>query len=138
MKFEHITLGQRVLFGAGRAAEHVAQEAARLSARNIMCITSEFERPFAETAMSLAEVTLWHTDVVQHVPVETAAKARQAASDAGIDLIVCVGGGSTTGLAKAVALTTGHPHRRCAHHLRGFRSHERVGPDGKRDQDNRC
>jgi maleylacetate reductase len=41
--------------------------------------------------------------------VETADKARKAASDAGIDLIVCVGGGSTTGLAKAVALTTGIP-----------------------------
>ncbi|MEV5050088.1 maleylacetate reductase [Arthrobacter sp. LAR12-1-1.1] len=109
MKFEHITLGQRVLFGAGRAAEHVAQEAARLGARNIMCITSEFERPFAETALSLAGVGLWHTDVVQHVPAETADKARKAASDAGIDLIVCVGGGSTTGLAKAVALTTGIP-----------------------------
>lgn len=109
MKFEHITLGQRVLFGAGRAAEHVALETARLSARNIMCITSEFERPFAETALSLAEVTVWHTDVVQHVPAETADKARKAASDAGIDLIVCVGGGSTTGLAKAVALTTGIP-----------------------------
>ena len=109
MKFEHITLGQRVLFGAGRAAEHVAQEAARLGARNIMCITSEFERPFAETALSLADVALWHTDVVQHVPAETADKARKAASDAGIDLIVCVGGGSTTGLAKAVALTTGIP-----------------------------
>lgn len=109
MKFEHITLGQRVLFGAGRAAEHVAQEADHLRARNIMCITSEFERSFADTALSLAEVTRWHTDVVQHVPVETADKARQAASDAGIDLIVCVGGGSTTGLAKAVALTTGIP-----------------------------
>ena len=109
MKFEHITLGQRVLFGAGRAAEHVAREAARLGARNIMCITSEFERPFAETALSLADVALWHTDVVQHVPAETAERARTAASDAGIDLIVCVGGGSTTGLAKAVALTTGIP-----------------------------
>lgn len=109
MKFEHITLGQRVLFGAGRAAEYVAQEAARLGARSIMCITSEFERPFAETALSLADVALWHTDVVQHVPAETADKARKAASGAGIDLIVCVGGGSTTGLAKAVALTTGIP-----------------------------
>ena len=109
MNFEHITLGQRVLFGAGRAAEHVAQEAARLSARNIMCITSEFERPYAETALSLTDVALWHTDVVQHVPAETADKARRSAAHAGIDLIVCVGGGSTTGLAKAVALTTGIP-----------------------------
>jgi maleylacetate reductase len=109
MDFEHIALGQRVLFGAGRAARHVAQEAGRLGARRIMCITSEFEQAFAETALALSEVTLWHTDVVQHVPVDTAEKARKAAADAGIDLIVCVGGGSTTGLAKGVALTTGIP-----------------------------
>ena len=109
MNFEHITLGQRVLFGAGLAARHVAQEAGRLGARRIMCITSEFEQAFAGTALALSEVTLWHTDVVQHVPVDTAEKARKAAADAAIDLIVCVGGGSTTGLAKAVALTTGIP-----------------------------
>lgn len=109
MKFEHTTLAQRVLFGAGRAAENVAQEATRLGARSIMCITSEFERPLAETALSLADVALWHTDIVQHVPTETADRARKAAFDADIDLIVCVGGGSTTGLAKAVALTSGIP-----------------------------
>jgi maleylacetate reductase len=43
------------------------------------------------------------------VPLEVAERARTAAVAAGIDLIVCVGGGSTTGLAKAVAMTTGIP-----------------------------
>ncbi|MFD1212009.1 maleylacetate reductase [Arthrobacter sp. GCM10027362] len=109
MHFEHSTLAQRVLFGSGRAAEHVAQEVARHDARNVMCIASDFERTFAETATASIEVKLWHSDVVQHVPIETAQRAREAASDAGIDLIVCIGGGSTTGLAKAVALTTGIP-----------------------------
>ncbi|EMY36206.1 maleylacetate reductase, partial [Arthrobacter crystallopoietes BAB-32] len=41
--------------------------------------------------------------------VEKAEKARAAAAEHGIDLLVCVGGGSTTGLAKAIALTTGIP-----------------------------
>lgn len=109
MHFEHRSLAQRVLFGTGRAAEHVAQEVARHEARNVMCIASDFERVFAETATASIEVKLWHSDVVQHVPIETAQRAREAASRAGIDLIVCVGGGSTTGLAKAVALTTGIP-----------------------------
>ena len=44
-----------------------------------------------------------------HVPVEVAERARAVAAEHGADVLVCVGGGSTTGLAKAVALTTGLP-----------------------------
>jgi maleylacetate reductase len=44
-----------------------------------------------------------------HVPVEVAERARRVAVEHEIDAVVCVGGGSTTGLAKAVALTTGVP-----------------------------
>jgi len=43
------------------------------------------------------------------VPVEVAGRAREAAAKHDIDALVSVGGGSTTGLAKAVALTTGLP-----------------------------
>ena len=43
------------------------------------------------------------------VPVANAERARTQASEVGADLLVSVGGGSTTGLAKAVALTTGLP-----------------------------
>lgn len=107
--FDHLTLGQRVLFGSGKAAEHVAAEVTRLGAERIMVVAAESETEIARTVMSETAVALWHDDVVMHVPVETAEKARAAAADAGIDLIVSVGGGSTTGLAKAVALTTGIP-----------------------------
>ena len=44
-----------------------------------------------------------------HVPVEVAERARAAAREHDVDVVVSVGGGSTTGLAKAVALTTGLP-----------------------------
>jgi alcohol dehydrogenase class IV len=44
-----------------------------------------------------------------HVPVEVAERARQAATANGIDALVSVGGGSTTGLAKAIAMTSGLP-----------------------------
>ena len=52
--------------------------------------------------------------VVQAAPVpfdreRTLEKVRALAADAAADLLVCVGGGSTTGLAKAVALTNGLP-----------------------------
>jgi maleylacetate reductase len=44
-----------------------------------------------------------------HVPVETAHAARQVARDRGADGCVAVGGGSTIGLGKAIALTHGLP-----------------------------
>ena len=44
-----------------------------------------------------------------HVPVEVADRAREAAAQHNVDALVSVGGGSTTGLAKAIALTTGLP-----------------------------
>ena len=49
-------------------------------------------------------VSQWH-EVVQHVPVELAERARAAVADAQADAVVCLGGGSSTGLAKAIALT---------------------------------
>ena len=107
--FDHVTLGQRVLFGSGRAAEHLAAEVKRLGAERVMVIAAKTEAEIARTVTSGIDVALVHDDVVMHVPVGTAQKARAAAAEAGIDLIVSVGGGSTTGLAKAVALTTGIP-----------------------------
>jgi alcohol dehydrogenase class IV len=43
-----------------------------------------------------------------HVPVETARAAREEARRLGADCAVAIGGGSTTGLGKAIALD-----RRC-------------------------
>jgi maleylacetate reductase len=48
-------------------------------------------------------------EVVQHVPVDLAERARAAVDAAGADAVVCVGGGSSTGLAKAIALSHALP-----------------------------
>ena len=109
LNFEHVTLGQRVLFGSGKAAENLAAEVARLGARKVMVIASEFEAPIARKVTVGIDVALNYDDVAPHVPIEKAEKARTAAAEHGIDLLVCVGGGSTTGLAKAIAMTTGLP-----------------------------
>lgn len=102
--WEHVTLRQRVLFGTGRAAEHVAAEVERLGAHRVLVVGAEFP---AVTAGLPAVARL--TDVRQHVPVADAERARAVAAESRADLVVSVGGGSTTGLAKAVALTTGLP-----------------------------
>jgi maleylacetate reductase len=46
---------------------------------------------------------------VRHVPIEVAEDARRAARAANADCCVALGGGSTVGLGKAIALTTGMP-----------------------------
>lgn len=109
MEFEHVTLGQRVLFGSGHSAGYLSGEVARRDARRVMAVASRRERPLAERVCAGIDVALWFDEVVPHVPVATAEAARRAAAEAEADLLVCVGGGSTVGLAKAVALTTGIP-----------------------------
>jgi len=46
---------------------------------------------------------------VMHVPIETAREARALARQLGADCAVAIGGGSTTGLGKAIALDSGLP-----------------------------
>ncbi|MFF2315204.1 maleylacetate reductase [Arthrobacter sp. NPDC058097] len=105
MDFEHNTLGQRVLFGTGKAASNLAAEVARRGARSVMMISSASEAARLAGVTDAIEVALHYEDVAPHVPVEKAEKARAAAAAHGIDLLVSAGGGSTTGLAKAIALT---------------------------------
>ncbi|GLB69069.1 maleylacetate reductase [Arthrobacter mangrovi] len=109
LTFEHVTLGQRVLFGTGKAADNLAAEVRRFGAQRVMVIASESEAAIAGQVTAGIEAALNYDDVAPHVPIEKAEKARTAAAEHGIDLLVCVGGGSTTGLAKAIALTTGLP-----------------------------
>lgn len=109
LNFEHVTLGQRVRFGSGQAAENLKAEVERRNARSVMVIAGERETDIAQTVAAKITPRVWHSDVVMHVPVETAETARGVATEHDVDLLVSVGGGSTTGLAKAVALTTGIP-----------------------------
>lgn len=107
MQFTHDWLPQRVRFASGGAAEALAEEVRRLDATRVMAITSDAAR--TEHVLAGVPVEVLHTDVAMHVPVETAERARGVAAEHEVDALVCVGGGSTTGLAKAVALTTGLP-----------------------------
>jgi len=109
LRFEHETLGQRIRFASGTARQALAAEVEALGARRAMVIASAAEAELAARITEGLPVALVHDEVVMHVPVPVAERAREAAARHDVDVLVSVGGGSTTGLAKAVALTTGLP-----------------------------
>jgi alcohol dehydrogenase class IV len=105
-RFTYTALPGRVVFGAG-SARGLAAEVERLGARRVLLIAAEPERDLAESLVDGVPVLARFTEVRQHVPVEIAVRARVAAE--GADALLSIGGGSTTGTAKAVALETGLP-----------------------------
>ncbi|HEX7161492.1 MAG TPA: maleylacetate reductase [Trebonia sp.] len=109
MRFVHDTLPQRVAFGSGAAAANLTSEIGSLGATRVMLIAAAAEAHLADTVAKDIPVAVLHDDVVMHVPVDVAERAREAAARHDVDVLVSVGGGSTTGLAKAVAMTTGLP-----------------------------
>ena len=109
MRFVHDNLPQRVCFGSGEAAGNLRRQIENLGASTVMVIAAKAEEGLADEITADLPVALRHDDVVMHVPADVAERAREAAATAGADALVSVGGGSTTGLAKAIALTSGLP-----------------------------
>jgi maleylacetate reductase len=103
--FVHELQSGRVVFGAG-SLKSVPSEVARLGGRRVLLISDEFVKAVAdEVADGLGNHVIRRvSEVVQHVPVELADAVSSVARSDRIDVVVCVGGGSATGLAKAVAL----------------------------------
>ena len=75
MRFVHDTLPQRVSFGSGEAAARLDREVAVLGASRVMVIASKREMDTAGTLTGNPRL-LRYDDVVMHVPVEVAARAR--------------------------------------------------------------
>ena len=100
----------RIVFGAGRVTE-VGAEVERLGGQRVMLISDGQAAAIAAvvTEQLRACLALAWDEVAQHVPVELAERARAAATAADIDCVVCIGGGSSTGLAKALALSHSMP-----------------------------
>lgn len=99
----------RVIFGRGSLAQ-VPSEARTLGSR-VMIISGRHEAD-AAAAVSAGlgdDLVAQISDVVQHVPVDVAAQATDAARAAEVGLLISIGGGSATGLAKVVARDTGLP-----------------------------
>ncbi len=100
----------RVVFGAGSLA-HLEREVQQLGARRALVLCTPEQQPLAEAiAQRLgAHAAGVYPKAVMHVPVETAQAAIAEAQRLNADCALAVGGGSTTGLGKAIALQSGLP-----------------------------
>jgi maleylacetate reductase len=100
----------RVLFGVGAIAR-LPQELERLGIRRALLLCTPGQLRLAEqAAAALGERSAGiYSGAVMHVPREVADRAREVARARGADCCVAVGGGSTIGLGKAIALVSELP-----------------------------
>ncbi|MEV0719719.1 maleylacetate reductase [Asanoa sp. NPDC050611] len=100
--------GLRVVLGSGSLRD-VPAEADRLGARRVLLVAGGSAAAHGDTVAALLGDRLAGrlTEVAQHVPVDLAERAVRLAEGVRADLVVTIGGGSATGLGKAVARETG-------------------------------
>ena len=110
MNFVYDVPASRVVFGVGRIRQ-VPDEVELLGAERVLLIAGGREKKYAdELAAALGSRLVDRIgEVVMHVPAALAAAAHEQTEQSRADLLVCLGGGSAIGLAKAVALRTRLP-----------------------------
>lgn len=106
--FSYEPPAQRVVFGRGTIAQ-VGDEVRRLGrSRALVLSTAPQERDAARIVQQLGPAAIGvFAGAVMHTPVEVTERAMEAVATAQADCVVALGGGSTTGLGKAIALRTG-------------------------------
>jgi len=108
--FTYVAQPSRVIFGAG-ALSQLSHEIELLGAKRALVLSTPEQ---ADSARRVAEMlgdraAGIFAKAVMHVPIESAREARAEARRLGADCAVAIGGGSTTGLGKAIALESGLP-----------------------------
>ncbi|MGD9536204.1 MAG: maleylacetate reductase [Alphaproteobacteria bacterium] len=108
--FVYEGLPSRVVFGVG-SLEKLGAQLDRLGLKRALVLATPHQRAqAAEIAQRLGERAVGINDqAVMHVPIEVARAGEAAAREAGADCTVAIGGGSTIGLGKAIALSIGLP-----------------------------
>lgn len=100
----------RVVFGAG-SLQSLVDELNALGVHRALVLCTKDQQPIAQRVAELLadRCAGVFNGAVMHVPIEAASAARNRAGELGADCAVAIGGGSTIGLAKAIALESGLP-----------------------------
>ena len=109
--FVYQPLPTRALFGRG-AVTRIKDEAERLGVKRALVLSTpgRGEALAKQVSGLLGERSAGiHAGAVMHTPVEATERALLAVKDKAADAVIAVGGGSTTGLSKAIALRTDLP-----------------------------
>jgi maleylacetate reductase len=110
LAFIYDILPSRVVFGVG-CLEKLPEEIERLGATRALVLSTPEQRKEGQRIVDRlgSRAVGLFDQAVMHVPIEIAKQAREQAKALGADCCVAVGGGSTTGLAKAIALVSTLP-----------------------------
>jgi maleylacetate reductase len=106
--FVYNGLPSRVVFGPGSISS-LPDEVARLGAKRVLLISTPGRAAMVRGIGMGLPVAGTFDKAVMHTPLELVDEARALAKSLGADCCVTVGGGSTIGFAKAIALTPGIP-----------------------------
>lgn len=106
--FDYSSNPARVVFGSG-TAKRVRDEVERLGRSRVLLLASpQLKLSADQVAETLGALVVARFDgAAMHTPVEVTEQALGVLREHDVDCVVAVGGGSTTGLAKALAVRTG-------------------------------
>jgi alcohol dehydrogenase class IV len=110
LEFIHTALPSRVIFGQGTSAR-LPEEVERLGLQRALVLATPSRKPDAEclsATLGLRSAGVLAT-AVMHTPFNVTESALAVLEKLGADGLIAVGGGSTTGLSKALALRTDLP-----------------------------
>ncbi|MFI5611408.1 maleylacetate reductase and hydroxyquinol 1,2-dioxygenase domain-containing protein [Amycolatopsis sp. NPDC051903] len=108
--FSYTANPARVVFGSGTVAT-LPDEVRRLGATRVLLLGSPpLAGPVGRVADALGPLLAARFDeAAMHTPVDVTERALKVVTENDVDCVLAIGGGSTTGLAKAIALRTDLP-----------------------------
>jgi alcohol dehydrogenase class IV len=108
--FRYATIASHVRFGSG-GFSNLAEEADRLGLARLLLLTTPQQVELADRATAYlgTRAAARFTDATMHTSVAITERALEIVRGHRIDGLVALGGGSTIGLGKALALRTGLP-----------------------------
>jgi len=110
MNFIYQARPARVIFGAG-SLDHLEREVLELGAQRALVLCTPEQHDLAQHIVERlgARAAGLYDRATMHVPIEIARDAQAFARSCGADCAIAIGGGSTIGLGKAIALESSLP-----------------------------